>query len=70
MSHIVQIQAQVRDAAGVRAACQRLGLPEPVQGTIKLFSGEATGLAIRLPDWVYPVVADTATGQLQLDNFG
>jgi hypothetical protein len=70
MSHIVQIQAQVRDAAGVRAACQRLGLPEPVQGTTKLFSGEATGLAVQLPHWQYPIVADLATGQLKFDNFG
>ena len=69
MSHIVAIKTEVRDAAAVRAACQRLGLAEPVQGTTRLFSGEATGLAIQLPDWIYPVVADTATGQLKFDNF-
>ena len=49
MSHIVQLQTQVKDAAAIRAACQRLGLPEPVQGTTKLFSGEVEGLAISLP---------------------
>ena len=70
MSHIVQVQAQVKDAAAVRAACQRLGLAEPVQGTTKLFSGEATGLAVQLPNWQYPIVADLATGQLKFDNFG
>ena len=70
MSHVVQIQAQVKDAAAVRAACQRLGLPPPVQGTTKLFSGEVTGLAVRLPDWVYPVVCDTETGQIRYDDFG
>jgi hypothetical protein len=70
MSHVVQIQAQVRDAAAVRAACQRLGLAEPTQGKVRLFSGEVQGLAIRLPDWQYPVVADLATGQLNFDNFG
>jgi len=37
---------------------------------VKLFSGEATGLAVKLPDWQYPVVCDLATGQLQYDNFG
>ena len=52
------------------AACQRLGLPEPVQGKTRLFSGEVTGLAVQLTDWQYPVVADLATGQLRYDNFG
>lgn len=70
MSHIVQIQTQVTDAAAVRAACKRLGLAEPVQGTVKLFSGEATGLAIQLANWNYPIVADLATGQVRYDNFG
>ncbi|NQT40154.1 MAG: DUF1257 domain-containing protein [Planctomycetes bacterium] len=69
MSHIATIKTQVRDAAAVRAACRRLGLPAPEQGTVKLFSGEATGLAVQLPDWTYPVVCDTASGQLRYDNF-
>ena len=70
MSHIVQIQTQVKDAAAVLAACQRLGLPAPVQGTTRLFSGEVTGLAVQLPGWQYPVVCGTATGQVRYDNFG
>jgi hypothetical protein len=69
MSHTVQIQTQVRDAAAVRAGCRRLGLPEPVQGTFELFSGSATGLAVRLPDWNYPVVCDLSTGQAHYDNY-
>jgi hypothetical protein len=69
MSHIVQIQTQVKDAAAVRAACQRLGLPAPVQGATRLFSGEVTGLAVQLPDWTYPVVFNTATGQVKFDNY-
>ena len=69
MSHIVTIQAEARDAAAVRAACGRLGLAAPVHGTVKLYSGEATGLAVQLPDWTYPVVCETATGQLKYDNF-
>ena len=44
MSHIVTIKTEVRDPAAVAAACLRLGLPEPVHGTAKLFDGEATGL--------------------------
>lgn len=69
MSHIVTIKTEVRDAAAVRAACQRLGLTEPVQGKTRLFSREVQGLAVQLPDWVYPVVCNTATGQCQFDNF-
>ena len=69
MSHIVQVQAQVKDAAAVQAACQRLGLPAPVQGTVSLFSGQVTGLAVQLPDWTYPVVFDTANGHVKYDNF-
>jgi hypothetical protein len=65
----VKIQAEVRDAAAVRAACQRLGLPAPVPGTTKLFSGEATGWAVALPGWRFPVVCDTDTGQIRYDNY-
>ena len=69
MSHIVEVQTEVRDTAAVRAACHRLGLPVPVHGTTELFSGEATGLAVQLPAWRYPVVCDLGTGQLKFDNY-
>jgi hypothetical protein len=69
LSHIVEIKAQVKDAVAVRAACQRLGLPAPVQGTTRLFSGEVSGLAVQLPDWQYPIVCNTATGDVKFDNF-
>jgi hypothetical protein len=69
VSHIVQIQTQVRDAAAVEAACRRLGLPAPVEGTTRLFSGDATGLAVQLPGWNYPVVCDVTSGQLKYDNY-
>ncbi len=70
MSHVVTIKTEVHDAAAVRAACHRLNLPAPVQGTTRLYSREVNGLAVRLPDWEYPVVADLSTGQLKFDNFG
>jgi hypothetical protein len=69
ISHVVQIQAQIRDAAAVRAACQRLGLPAPVHGKTQLFSSESVGLAIQLPNWQYPIVADLTTGQVKYDDF-
>ena len=70
MSHIVSIKTEVRNAAAVRAACKRLGLAQPVEGKVSLFSGEVSGLAVQLPDWQYPVVCDLASGQVQFDNFG
>jgi hypothetical protein len=69
MSHIVTIQTRVHDPAAVAAACMRLGLAAPVQGTAQLFSGEAMGLLIQLPGWQYPAVIDTLTGALRYDNF-
>jgi hypothetical protein len=69
LSHIVTIRTEVRDAHAIAAACRRLGLPEPVTGTATLFSGEASGLLLRLPEWLYPVVLDTATGQIHYDNY-
>jgi hypothetical protein len=70
VSHIVQIRSQVRDAAAVQAACQRLGLAPAVQETVRLFSGTATGLTVRLPGWKYPAVFDLTSGQAQYDNYG
>ena len=69
MSHIVQIKTQIRDPVAVEAACRRLGLAAPVWGTAKLFTNEATGLIVQLPNWNFPVVCDTTTGELKYDNF-
>ncbi len=69
MSHIVEITTEIRDPAAIRAACQRLTLPPPVHGTNRLFSGEATGWAVRLRDWKYPVVCDTENGKVHYDNY-
>ena len=60
MSHIVTIATEIRDPDAAAAACRRLGLPGPVQGTAALFEGQATGLLVKLPGWLYPVVCDTA----------
>lgn len=69
MSHIVQIQTEIRDPAAIRAACGRLSLPEPVFGETKLFSSSAVGWAVQLPAWQYPVVCDVATAKIAFDNF-
>jgi hypothetical protein len=69
MSHIVTVTTQLRDPAAITAACHRLGLATPVQGTAQLYSGEATGLLVQFPGWQYPAVIDTATGQVRYDTF-
>lgn len=70
MSHIVEIQTQVRDPSALRAACDRVGLETPLEGEAKLFSGTATGWIVRLRDWRYPAVFDTTSGNVAYDNFG
>jgi hypothetical protein len=69
VSHIVQVQTEIRDATAIKSACRRLQLPEPVFGEVKLFRETKTGWAVRLPDWQYPVVCSTETGQINYDNF-
>ncbi len=69
MSHVVTIETEIRDPVALRAATHRLGLADPVLETAKLFSSEATGYCVRLPDWRYPVVCNTESGRIQFDNF-
>ncbi len=69
MSHLVSIQTRVKDPLAVAAACRRLNLPAPTTGTVRLYSGEATGLIVKLEGWQYPVVIDTASGLVRYDNY-
>jgi len=69
MSHIVKIQTQVRDPAAIAAACQRLKLPPATERTAKLYDGQYAGWCVELPGWRYPVVCNTASGELKYDNF-
>jgi len=69
MSHIVVIETRVYDAAALIAACRRIGLAEPVHGNVRLFSGDATGLSVKLLGWRYPIVVDTADGSIKYDNY-
>ena len=45
-------------------------IPTPEFGEVQLFSSRATGYAVRLKDWRYPVVCDVQTGRVAFDNFG
>src|SRR4051812_13248709 len=69
MSHIVTLETRVHDPAAIASACQRLNLRAPLQGTVQLFSGEATGMIVQLPGWEYPIVIDTLTGAIRYDNY-
>ena len=70
MSHIVTIQTRIRDPAALAAACSRLGLAAPEEGTAQLYSSQATGQILRLPGWHYPAVVDLTSGSVAYDNFG
>jgi hypothetical protein len=69
MSHVVTLQSKVHDPIAVAAACQRLNLAPPRQGTAELYSGEAEGLLVQLPGWQYPIAIDTLSGVVRYDNF-
>ncbi|MSQ96786.1 MAG: DUF1257 domain-containing protein [Gemmataceae bacterium] len=70
MSHVVAIRTKAQDPSAIAAACARLNLAPPAQGTAELFSGKATGLIVQLPGWQYPVVIETESGVVHYDNFG
>jgi hypothetical protein len=70
VSHIVQIQTEVRDPLAVTAACRRLSLPQPIDGEHQLFTNRLVGLGVQLPGWRFAVVCQTDSGQVQYDNYG
>ena len=70
MSHIVEIQTEVRDPVALQAACDRIGVPAAVHGEARLFNALASGWIVQLKDWRYPAVFDTDTGSVAYDNFG
>lgn len=69
MSHIVHIQAEVRDPIAISSACKRLSLSQPIEGEHQLFTNRVKGLAVQLPRWQYPIVCQTDTGRVQFDNY-
>lgn len=69
MSHVVVIRTEIRDRAAIEAACRRLCLKMPENGTTRLFSTEVSGLLVELPGWRYPVVCQLRTGELKYDNY-
>jgi hypothetical protein len=70
MSHIVEVKTEIRDPVALRRACSVLKLPAPEHKTVRLFDSEATGFAVELPGWRYPVVCETDSGTVRYDNYG
>jgi len=70
VSHVVKIQTEIRDVEALGAATRRMQIPPPRYEEVQLFSSRATGYAVRLKDWRYPVVCDIQTGRVAFDNFG
>ena len=66
MSHIVTIQTEIRDVEALTRGCDRLGLDRPEHRMVQLFSSEATGYCVELPDWRYPVVCDVDAGRSRM----
>lgn len=69
LSHIVNIQTEIRDVEALGAATRRMQLPPPRYGGVQLFSSRATGYAVQLRDWRFPIVCDLTTGKVAFDNF-
>lgn len=71
MSHTVKVKSvQVTDVECLNAAIERLGLPKGEVGTHRLYDGTTrAGIAVKLPNWKFPVVFDTAKGEALFDNF-
>ena len=69
MSHTVTIKTKITDLAAIQAACQRLKLPQPTQGEVRLFDRVASGIGVQLDGWRFPVCIES-DGNLLFDHFG
>ena len=71
MSHTTTLRVSMTNLEILKAACTALGLSFTLgTQTVELFSTKVTGdMTIKLPDWVYPVVVNSKTGEVSLDNY-
>ena len=68
MSHTVTVRTQIRDIQAIQAACARLKLAQPTKGEVRLFDRVASGIAVQLDGWRFPVCIES-DGNLLFDNF-
>lgn len=66
MSHTMNIEIEMHDRAAVLAACERLQF-RTEEGEHRLCSSNEAGLAVYLPEWLYPVVIKE-DGSVAFDN--
>ena len=69
MSHTVTIKTQIRDIQAIQSACNRLKLPPPTQGEVRLFDRVSQGIGVQLDGWRFPVCIES-DGNLLFDHFG
>ncbi len=69
MSHIVTGKAKLTKRTAIDAACKRLGIAAPVDGSHKVYQTNVKGLGVKLPGWNYPVVIHPETGEMKFDNY-
>jgi len=70
MSHIVKAQTEITDLRIIKLTCGRLGIGYTERITVEFYDSRATGTAVYLKNWRYPIVIDQQTGQVSYDNFG
>lgn len=69
MSHIVTIRCKCTDRMALASTCQRLQLAPPTTGSVNFLDEQHQGILIRLPDWIYPIVINTTSGDIHYDNY-
>ena len=69
MSHTVDMQVDLRDAAALEKACKRLKISfDKEEKNVKLYSTTEQGMAVQLDGWRYPIVI-RKDGTIKADNF-
>lgn len=70
MSHMVKVKTSMKNKQIQAAACRRLKLDPPVQGSYRFMDGKtAEGSVIRLKGWNHPLVIEES-GEARFDNYG
>jgi len=79
MSHTTTLETKIKDKGVLKRAVEimkkELGLEVYIEETnsVNLFQGKISvknGIAVRLPNWKYPVLIDLDTGKIYYDNYG
>jgi len=70
MSHTVKRKTTVKNLTALKRALSKIaGAKLLGNDRYQFYSGSATGIGISLPNWRYPIVVDTQTGEVAFDNY-